>query len=160
MCPRVLWSPSGRRPPGVGLALGKPRLSSLASSQAIATVEEQTGPLNQTKTVEADHRSELSTHGYTVSADTCKGSVSHRVPTGFRPKSPRSRQKTLCFQCCSRQDQAQICPLTANSGQPATFKVCNGASHVKYQLAGGRLGLAVQPQVAQVNSLITFEWYI
>src|SRR6478752_8649843 len=44
--------------------------------------------------------------------------------------------------------------------QPATFKVCNGASHVKYQLAGGRLGLAVQPQVAQVNSLITFEWYI
>src|SRR4051794_27565158 len=45
-----------------------------------------------------------------------KRSVLGRVPTHFRPESPRSRRKTLCFQYGGCPGRAPICLLTANSG--------------------------------------------
>ena len=55
-------------------------------------------------------------HQYRVYPGTCKRSVASRVPTYFRPESPYSRRKTLCFQYVSRSAGAKMCPQTANSG--------------------------------------------
>ena len=56
------------------------------------------------------------THGYPMYAGRGKRAVFSRVPTHFRPESPRSRRKTLCFQCGGCPGHAQMCLLTANSG--------------------------------------------
>ena len=52
-------------------------------------------------------------HRYRVYPGTCKRSVSRRVPTHFRPVSPCSRRKTICFQRTSPPADAKVCPQTA-----------------------------------------------
>jgi hypothetical protein len=62
------------------------------------------------------YRSAPCAHGYPMYAGHGKRPVLSRVPTHFRPESPRSRRKTLCFQYGGCPGRAQICLLTANSG--------------------------------------------
>ena len=78
--------------------------------------EQKIGPINFSTEGRAGFRSAPCTHGYPVHAGRGKRSVLSRVPTHFRPESPRSRRKTLCFQCGGCPGHAQICPRTANSG--------------------------------------------
>src|SRR4051812_43034134 len=102
------------------------------------------GAINSPAEGRVAYRSAPCTHGYPVYAGHGKRPVLSRVPTHFRPESPRSRRKTLCFQYGGCPGRARICLLTANSGLPAHLprvevlvdvedKVCpccGGAMHV------------------------------
>src|SRR4051794_33308675 len=77
------------------------------------------GAINSPAEGRVAYRSAPCTHGYPVYAGHGKRPVLSRVPTHFRPESPRSRRKTLCFQYGGCPGRARICLLTANSGQIA-----------------------------------------
>jgi hypothetical protein len=87
-----------------------------AGDQALVVRDQEMGSVNFPAEGRAGYRSAPSTHGYPVYAARSKRSVFSRVPTHFRPESPRSRRKTLYFQHGGCAGHAQICLLTANSG--------------------------------------------
>ena len=90
-----------------------------AGDQALVVRDQEMGSVNFPAEGRAGYRAAPSTHGYPVYAARGKCSVFGRVPTHFRPESPRSRRKTLYFQYGGCAGHAQMCLLTANSGRTA-----------------------------------------
>src|SRR6478752_8357114 len=95
--------------------------------QALVLRDQEMGPVNSSAEGRAAYRSAPCTHGYPVYAGHGKRPVLSRVPTHFRPESPRLRRKTLCFQYGGCPGRAQICLLTANSGL-ASLRSCGTAN--------------------------------
>ena len=104
-------------PAALRLGLEIKGLFASAGDQALVLRDQGTEPINSSVEGRAGGRSTPCTHGYPVCVTHGKRSALGRVPTHFWPESPHSHRKTLCFQCCGCLGHAQICPLTANSGQ-------------------------------------------
>jgi hypothetical protein len=105
--------------------------------------------------LEADHRFQPPTYGYTVYASAFKRSVPGRVPTRFRLKLTRSSRKAVCFQCRSRQGNAQICLPTANSGLIESAKL-NGVDPQAW-LADVLARIADHP-AKRIGDLLPWNW--
>ena len=105
-----------RVPTALRLGLEIKGLFGSAGNQALVPRNQEMGSINSSAEGQAGCRSVPSTHGYLVYAGRGKGSVLSRVPTHFRPESPPSRRKSLCFQYGGCPGHAPICLLTANSG--------------------------------------------
>ena len=105
-----------RVPTALRLGLEIKGLFGSAGDQAPVLSNQEIGLINSSAEGRAGFRSAPPTHGYLVYTGRGKSSDLSRVPTHFRPESPRSRRKTLCFQCDGCPGHAQMCLLTANSG--------------------------------------------
>jgi hypothetical protein len=85
-------------PAALRLGLEIKGLFGSTGDQALVLRDQEMGTINSAAEGRVGYRSAPSTHGYPVYAARDKHSVLSRVPTRFRPESPRSRRKTLCLQ--------------------------------------------------------------
>src|SRR4051794_4785562 len=102
-----------RVPAALRLGLEIEGLFGSARDRALVLRDQGIGMINSPAEGWVAYRSTPCTHGYPVYAGHGKRSVLSRVPTNFRPESPRSHRKILCFQCDSCPGHAQICLLIA-----------------------------------------------